>query len=57
MWNLIELKSSSAQQEVRVKMIVREMAANTYATYAEAFVEAFKERLREIPRTNNFSAD
>lgn len=57
MWKITEGKSSSAQQEVKVKMIVREMAEGTYATYAEAFIEAFKDRLKEIPRTNVFSAD
>ncbi len=57
MWKLTEYKSTDAKKETKVKLLVKEMAANTFASYAEQFADAFKIRLAEIPRQNNFSAD
>lgn len=57
MWKVTEHKRSNQQQEIKVAQLVREMAEYSYATYAEQFENHFKERIQEIPRTNNFSAD
>ncbi|HAP95841.1 hypothetical protein [Epilithonimonas hominis] len=56
-WQVIEHKCNSNQQELSVKILIKEMATNTYATYAEQFENHFKILVREIPRKNNFSAD
>lgn len=56
-WRLIENKTPRGQQEIKVKQLLREMAEYSYATYAEAFENHFKQLVKEIPRTNNFSAD
>ena len=57
MWELTVFKELQNQQDIKVRMIVKEMAANSYATFAEAFENHFKDRLQEVPRTNNFSAE
>ena len=57
MWKLIQNKTARGQQDIKVAIIVKEMAVNTYASYAEAFENHFKIRLKEISRTNNYSAE
>ena len=57
MWKLTENKSPKGQQEIKVKILVKEMSQYSYAPYAEAFENHFKQLVKEIPRTNNFSAD
>lgn len=57
MWKLTEHKCSRSSQELKVKMLIKEMVDGTYATTAGEFENHFKIRIAEIPRTNNFSAD
>lgn len=57
MWKLIENKTPKGIQELKVKLMLIDIANYTYATYSEAFESVFKQRIAEIPRTNNFSAD
>lgn len=56
-WKVTEHKTSSQQQELNVKNLVKEMAEYSYATYAEQFINHFKDLIKDIPRKNNFSAD
>lgn len=57
MWKVTQHKTPKAQQEIKVSIAVKEMAQNTYATAAPAFIDAFKNRMAEIPRSNNFAAE
>lgn len=57
MWKVTEHKRSNQQQELNVVSLVKEMAEYTFASYAQQFIDSFKERLSEISRQNNFSAD
>ncbi|MFC4262450.1 hypothetical protein ACFOWM_06160 [Ferruginibacter yonginensis] len=57
MWKVTEHKLSRQAQELKVSMLVKQMAQNTYATYADAFIEQFKSRINDIPRSNNYSAN
>jgi hypothetical protein len=57
MWKLTENKKTKGQQELRVKILLNEMCQNSYATYAGEFENHFKTLIKEIPRTNNFSAN
>lgn len=57
MWILTENKCPKGQQEIKVKIMLQEMAEYTFAYDAESFERAFKDQIKEIPRTNNFSAD
>lgn len=56
-WKITEHRSPDGQQELRLKALIREMAEYSYATYAEAFENHFKQLVKDIPRTNNYSAD
>lgn len=56
-WKITENKSPKGQQEIKVKTLLKEMAEYSYATYAEAFENHFKQLVLDIPKTNNFSAD
>jgi len=56
-WQLTEHKSPNGKQEIEVKMLLKEMAEYTYATYAEAFEKHFNQLVKDIPKTNNYSAD
>ena len=42
---------------MNVILLLKEMAEYSFASYAEQFINSFKERIVEIPRHNNFSAD
>lgn len=57
MWKITEHKSSQQQQELNVKILVKEMAEYSYATYAEQFETHFKDLIKQIPKTNCYSAD
>lgn len=57
MWKLTENKSPKGQQEIRVKILLSEMAEYSFATYAEQFENHFKEMVKQIPKSNNYSAD
>lgn len=57
MWNLTVNREPKGQQEIKVKMLLKEMAEYSYATYAEAFQNHFNQLIKDIPRSNNYSAD
>ena len=57
MWKLTENKAPKGQQELRVKLLLLEMAEVSWITYAGQFEDSFKQRIQEIPRTNNYSAE
>lgn len=57
MWKLTEHRSPKAQQEQKVKILLLEMVEFTSVNYAESFIDRFHDRLKEIPRSNNFSPD
>jgi hypothetical protein len=57
MWKVTEHKRGSQILEFKVTSMVKEMAAYTYLTYAESFIYRFHENLKDIPKSNNFSAD
>lgn len=57
MWAITEFKKQLKSQEMAVVSTVREMALYTWAYNAETFESAFKEQLKDIPRSNNFSAE
>lgn len=56
-WRITEHKCSQQNQELKVKILLKEMAEYSYATYAESFENHFKSLVQEIPKTNSFSAD
>lgn len=56
MWKVTQHKVGNGQQEIQVSIMVKDMAANSYATYAGEFKELFATRIKEIRRTNNFEA-
>lgn len=56
-WKLTENKPPKSQQEIKVKMLLKEMAEYSYATYAESFINHFDILIKDVPRTNSFSAD
>jgi hypothetical protein len=57
MWTLKENRKLKGQQEVRVKLLLSEICDYSYASNASEFENLFKLRIKEIPRTNNYSAD
>ncbi|AYO58216.1 hypothetical protein CO230_08815 [Chryseobacterium sp. 6424] len=56
-WKITEHKCLQQNQELKVKALVKEMAEYSYATYAESFENHFKSLIKEVPKTNTFSAD
>lgn len=55
-WKIIKHKAGSGQQELQVCVKVRELEYSNI-TYAESLIDEFKQKLKEVKRTNNFSAD
>lgn len=55
-WKLTTHKCSVNKSNIEVKEILISMAENSWATYSEAFIEQFKERLAELPVANSFPA-
>lgn len=56
-WKLIENKKPKGPQDARVKHLLLEMTEYSFATYAGQFESQFKRLVKELPRTNSFSAD
>ena len=56
-WKITEHKSPKGQQELKVLALLKEMVEYSYATYAEQFENHFKQLVKELPKTNNYSAD
>jgi hypothetical protein len=57
MWKVTEHKSPKNQQEVRVKTLIKEMAAYSYASYAEEFKNHFEVLVNDLPKTNNYAPE
>lgn len=57
MWKVTEHKCLSQNQEIKVKILVKEMAQYTYATHPEQFKVQFETLIKDIKRHNNFSAE
>ena len=55
-WIIQKHKVGNNQQELKVSILVKEMD-NNWAFDSQSFIESFKEKLKEIPRNNNFSAE
>lgn len=56
-WNLKENKKPVGQQDIKLKQLLKEMAEYSYATYSGEFESHFKILIKDLPKTNNFSAD
>lgn len=56
MWKLTENKTADTEQELKVKALLREMS-DSYAETAGEFENHFKQLVKDIPRSNNYSAD
>jgi hypothetical protein len=56
-WEIIEHKEPKGQQELKLKILLNEMAEYSYSTYAESFINHFSSLIMDIPKTNNFSAN
>ena len=56
MWTLIEHKKPKTATDLRVKSLLREMQ-DSYAYDAESFKNHFKQLVKVLPKSNNFSAD
>lgn len=55
MWKVTSHKEPKGQQDIQLKMLIKEMAEYTYATYAQQFETAFKSLIEtEIKPTNSF---
>lgn len=55
-WKIEQHKVFNNQQEIKVSILVKEMA-ETWANDSETWISAFKDKLKEIPRKNIFSAE
>ncbi len=55
-WNIQTHKVGTGQQEIQVKLLVKEMQ-DTWATDAQTWGNAFKDRLKLIPKKNCFTAE
>jgi hypothetical protein len=55
-WNIEEHKVSDSYQEISVSILVKEMK-EYQASLAETWINEFKFRLKQIKKTNIFSAD
>ncbi|MBD3748959.1 MAG: hypothetical protein IE931_05640 [Sphingobacteriales bacterium] len=56
-WKITQNRELKSQQEIKVSQLLKEMAEYSYATYAEAFENHFNLLIKDIPKTNNYSAD
>lgn len=55
-WNIIKHKVGNNQMEIKVSILVKELN-NIWATDAESWARFFYDKLKEIPKTNIFSAE
>ncbi len=56
MWKIKQHKTPKSQQDLRVKVLLNEMAEYSYATNADEIELQFKRLIKEIPKTNSFEA-
>lgn len=55
-WKIEQHKVGHGAQELHVSIAVKEMREH-YASNSEAWIRSFRDRLTEIPRSNNFAAE
>ncbi len=55
-WTFKKHKVGTGQQELQVSILVQEMM-ETWASNSESWISTFKDKLKEIPRKNCFSAE
>jgi hypothetical protein len=56
MWKVTENKAANGQQDLRVKILLKEIAQYDHVHTASNFEAIFKKEVQEIPAKNNFSA-
>ena len=57
MWKITEHIAHKSKQDLKVKIMLNDLAEYGYATYAEQFENCFRLMLLEVKRANNYSAD
>jgi hypothetical protein len=57
MWKLTQHREPKGQQELKLKILLKEIIEYTQSSYSESFINTFKTQVKEIKKTNNFSAD
>lgn len=57
MWKVTKENRNFSSAELKVIVLVREIAEFTFATYAEQIIDQIHYQLPTIKRGNNFSAD
>lgn len=55
-WNIQKHKVGNGQQEIKVSLIIQEME-ETWASDSESWSSSFKDKLKEIPKTNAYPAE
>jgi hypothetical protein len=55
-WKFQQHKVGESHTEISVSILVKEMA-EYQASLSETWADEFHKRLKELPRSNNFSAD
>ncbi|UOX35290.1 hypothetical protein LXD69_07165 [Flavobacterium sediminilitoris] len=55
-WIIQQHKRGNRQQEIQVSILVKSLN-NFYAYNAQSWIDHFHNRLKEIPRSNSFSAE
>ncbi|PDS24670.1 hypothetical protein [Flavobacterium branchiophilum] len=55
-WTIQQHKRGNGLQEIQVSILVKEMQ-ETWAYDSESWCSIFKERLKEIPKSNVFTAE
>ena len=55
-WTILKNKVGNGQQEINVSILVQEME-NSWAFDSQSWCNTFKEKLKDIKKTNCFSAE
>ncbi len=55
-WKIEQHKVCSGQQELNVRILVKDLVETTGST-SEEWISLFKSHLKKIPKTNSFSAE
>ena len=55
-WDIQKHKVGNCKQEIHVSILIKEMQ-ETWATDSETWCNTFKDKLKEIPKTNAYPAE
>jgi hypothetical protein len=55
-WNIQKHREGSSKQELQVSILIKEMQ-ETWANDSESWCSTFKDKLKEIPKTNAYPAE